>query len=158
MEIGSHSYSHPYLNDLSQGNLEYELERSKKDLEAIVGREIISFAPPGGWFNQRVLSAAKKAGYKAFFSCEIGRTNIESNPFLFRRIEVLGEMTDEEFMDLLSPGKILKYKIQQEFKFMIHDVIGFRLYKKMGEHFKLFSPQPYYDNNRHGKVMNISGE
>ena len=143
MEIGSHSYSHPYLNDLSQHDLEYELEKSKKDLDTIVGGEIISFAPPGGWFNQRVLSAAKKAGYKAFFSCEIGRTSIESKPFLFRRIEVLGEMTDEEFLNLLSPEKILKYKIQQEFKFMIHDVIGFRLYKKMGEHFKLFSPQPY---------------
>ncbi|MGZ8515802.1 MAG: polysaccharide deacetylase family protein [Chitinophagaceae bacterium] len=143
MEIGSHSYSHPYLNDLSQGNLEYELERSKKDLEAIVGGEIISFAPPGGWFKQGVLSAAKKAGYKAFFSCEIGRTSVEPKPFLFRRIEVLGEMTDEEFLNLLRPEKILKYKIQQEFKFMIHDLIGFRLYKKMGEYFKLFSPQPY---------------
>jgi peptidoglycan/xylan/chitin deacetylase (PgdA/CDA1 family) len=143
MEIGSHSYSHPYMNDLSKSNLEFELERSRKDLETIMGNEVFSFAPPGGWFNQRVLSTAKKAGYKAFFSCEIGRSNIESTPFFFRRIEVLGEMTDEEFLDLLRPEKILKYKIQQEFKFMIHDVIGFRLYKKMGEHFKLFSPQPY---------------
>ena len=80
MEIGSHSYSHPYLNDLSQENLEYELDRSKKDLETILGSEIFSFAPPGGWFNQRVLSAARKSGYKAFFSCEIGRTNLESKP------------------------------------------------------------------------------
>ena len=132
MEIGSHSYSHPYMNDLSQGNLEYELERSKKDLEAILGSEIFSFAPPGGWFNQSVLSAAKKSGYKAFFSCEIGRTDIESKPFLFRRIEVLNEMNDEEFQDLLNPPKILKYKMQQDIKIMMKNIFGFRLYKLLG--------------------------
>jgi len=134
MEIGSHSYSHPYMNDLSQGNLEYELERSKKDLEAILGSEIFSFAPPGGWFNQSVLSAAKKSGYKAFFSCEIGRTDIESKPFLFRRIEVLNEMNDEEFQDLLNPPKILKYKMQQDIKIMMKNIFGFRLYKLLGRY------------------------
>jgi peptidoglycan/xylan/chitin deacetylase (PgdA/CDA1 family) len=141
MEIGSHSYSHPYLNKLTPNDLDYELEKSKKDLENILGSEVISFAPPGGWFNQQVLSAAKKAGYRAFFSCEIGRTNLESKPFIFKRIEVLNGMSDEEFMDLLNPQNALKYKIKQKIKFILHDLFGIEVYKTIGTYLKLFSPQ-----------------
>lgn len=142
MELGSHSHSHPNLDILPLSLLDYEQVRSKKDLEAVLGREVLSFAPPGGWFNREVLSGAKRAGYKAFFSCEIGRTDLESKPFFFKRIEVLGEMSDEEFLDLLNPPKIWKYKIQQQIKFMVHDLFGIKFYKKMGNYFKLFSTQP----------------
>ena len=147
MEIGSHSYSHPYLNDLSERDLEYELGISRKDLEAISGGEVFSFAPPGGWFNEGVLSAARKSGYKAFFSCEIGRTNLESKPFIFKRIEVLNGMTDEEFVDLLSPQKILNYKIRQQIKFYFQNLFGMKIYKTMGTYLKSFSPQPNNKKN-----------
>lgn len=142
MELGSHSYSHPNLDILPPSLLDYELVRSKKDLEAVLGRGVHSFAPPGGWFNREVLSGAKRAGYKAFFSCEIGRTNLESTPFFFKRIEVLGDMSDEEFLDLLNPPKIWKYKIQQQIKFVVHDVFGIKFYKIIGNYFKVFSTQP----------------
>jgi peptidoglycan/xylan/chitin deacetylase (PgdA/CDA1 family) len=94
MEFGSHSHSHPYLDILPPSLRVYELVRSKKDLEAVLGMEVLSFAPPGGWFNREALSEAKGAGYKAFFSCEIGRTDLESPPFIFKRIEVLGDMSE----------------------------------------------------------------
>jgi len=72
----------PSLSErLSQDNLEYELERSKKDLEAIVGGEIIFFAPPGGWFNQRVLSAAKKQDIKRFSVARSGEPTSSQSPF-----------------------------------------------------------------------------
>ena len=133
MEIGSHSYSHPFLDELANSEIYHELKKSKDDLEKISGQRITSFAPPGGWFNDAVIKAARDIGYQAFFSCEIGYNDLQKHPFIYKRIEVLEDMSNEEFKDLLQPSSgILGYKLIQSVKNFLHNLIGSNNYKMLG--------------------------
>lgn len=58
-EIGSHSYSHPYLTRLSLEEIERELSLSKTILQDY-GFEVFSFASPYGDWNETVIEIAKK--------------------------------------------------------------------------------------------------
>ena len=131
MEVGSHSYSHPFLDEMNYSSIYYELKKSKDDLERICGEKVVSFAPPGGWFNDDVVKVAKDVGYKFLFSCEIGTNDLKNHPFVYRRIEVTGDMSINEFSRLLNPPQILSYKIMQSLKFFLHYLIGSNNYKKL---------------------------
>ena len=59
-EIASHTMSHPNLTTLNDDDLIWELEESKLWLEEVTGQEVVSFAPPMGYTNDRVLKAVRE--------------------------------------------------------------------------------------------------
>jgi peptidoglycan/xylan/chitin deacetylase (PgdA/CDA1 family) len=64
-EIGSHTRSHPRLTVVDQGRLAEELAGSREDCERELGLPCRSLAYPYGDHDQRVVEAAKTAGYRA---------------------------------------------------------------------------------------------
>lgn len=64
-EIGSHTLTHPDLRLLSEKELEKELSESKKILEDILGRSVVTVSFPWGSWNERVWRKAQECGYKA---------------------------------------------------------------------------------------------
>jgi peptidoglycan/xylan/chitin deacetylase (PgdA/CDA1 family) len=131
MEIGSHSNSHMFMDELSHQAILTELGRSKSELEKVCEKEIISFAPPGGWFSYDVVKTANHLGYRAFFSCKIGTNDLREKLFVYNRIEVLNSMSMDEFKSLLKPHEILWYKLKQTMKFGLHDIIGSKNYSRL---------------------------
>jgi peptidoglycan/xylan/chitin deacetylase (PgdA/CDA1 family) len=63
-EIGGHTVTHPILTDLDPGSLSREVVDCKASLEAILSREVSSFAYPKGRFNASVVTQVKKAGFR----------------------------------------------------------------------------------------------
>ena len=63
-EIGSHTRSHPHLTRLDDARLEAELAGSRELLEDRLGRECSSLAYPYGECDERVVRAARAAGYR----------------------------------------------------------------------------------------------
>lgn len=63
-ELGGHSNTHPYLNNLTQSQLQYELVDSVSFLEKTFAVEIISFGYPHsvGSDNETILSYLRQAG------------------------------------------------------------------------------------------------
>ena len=61
-EIGSHSFSHSLLRYNSERLFE-EIYLSRKKLEYLVKREVISWAWPYGRYSQKLLEQAENAGY-----------------------------------------------------------------------------------------------
>lgn len=133
MEIGSHSFSHPFLDEMTEEEIFIELETSKQVLSDAIGAEVTSFAPPGGWYNDLVEQIAKNVGYTAFFSCDIGVNDITQPIYIYKRIEVLGNISRDEFIRLLSPPQVLGYKLRQSIKFFIHRLLGTSNYGKLAE-------------------------
>jgi len=82
--VHSHSRSHPRLSSLTTAQIDDELHGSKMDLEAILGAAVTQFSIPGGAYDQRVVHAAQRSGYKAVFNSVEGY-NEEPAPFLRRR-------------------------------------------------------------------------
>jgi peptidoglycan/xylan/chitin deacetylase (PgdA/CDA1 family) len=76
-EIGAHTMTHPRLSKVSVLESDFEINESKKYLEKIIGKPIISFCYPGGDYNQTHIKQVKNAGYKIArtvkrFSSDIG--------------------------------------------------------------------------------------
>ena len=63
-EVGSHTRSHPRLPELGEHELDDELEGSRSDCELGLGRACDTLAYPYGAVDDRVVAAARRAGYK----------------------------------------------------------------------------------------------
>ncbi len=82
--VHSHSRTHPKLPALSSPDIERELRGSKEDLESLLGRPVTQFSIPRGAYDDRVVEAAKRAGYSAVMTSVEGY-NVETTAFLLKR-------------------------------------------------------------------------
>jgi peptidoglycan/xylan/chitin deacetylase (PgdA/CDA1 family) len=64
-EIGSHTRTHPRLTQLDDESVAHELADSRRECEEGLGRPCRSLAYPYGDHDQRVVQAAREAGYAA---------------------------------------------------------------------------------------------
>ncbi|MDF2719194.1 MAG: chitooligosaccharide deacetylase [Paenibacillus sp.] len=65
-EIANHTYSHKYMNKrkLSADQIEDEIIKTERSILQATGQKPYLFRPPGGYYNEQVVSASKKSGYK----------------------------------------------------------------------------------------------
>jgi peptidoglycan/xylan/chitin deacetylase (PgdA/CDA1 family) len=104
MEIGSHSVNHFDLPTLTPRGLQYEVTRSKCELEDLTSRPVESFAFPRGRFDSAVYAAVKQAGYTSACATIPGKNDASSDRFLLRRAQI-GMQTDAPlFRKLLRHG------------------------------------------------------
>lgn len=80
MTIGSHSRTHPYLTNESDQRVLDEADSSRRELKERLGVEVRCFAYPGGFFDERVVNAVAKSGYRLAFT--ICRHRDPQNPLL----------------------------------------------------------------------------
>ena len=62
-EIGSHSDTHPHVNNLSYEKNIQEIENSNDKIEKITGKRTNLYRAPYGEYNQTVIKAATDNGY-----------------------------------------------------------------------------------------------
>lgn len=76
VEYGSHTMNHPRLSALDIGDAAWEMEESRRQLEAAFGREICAFAYPygDGAYIPAIRERALGAGYTFDFSFRQGKT------------------------------------------------------------------------------------
>lgn len=111
-EIGSHTRSHPHLTRLDDEQLRQELIGSKQRLEDLLGREITSLAYPYGNHDQRVISAARSAGYTNAVTTVLGTAQpTVGGPFEIPRINVrwsaVGPLLKRKIARAVQAGKQL---------------------------------------------------
>jgi len=70
IEIGSHTRTHADLESASADQALEEMASSKRDLEALLGREVSSFAYPFCRYSPACPEAAERAGYVCAVTCE----------------------------------------------------------------------------------------
>lgn len=62
-EIASHSLTHPYMDNLSESEILYELQSDKTNLERLFGKEIKGFAVPFDYYSDLIEKCVKQAGF-----------------------------------------------------------------------------------------------
>lgn len=83
--IHSHSRTHPVLPSLRDAQIEDEVAGSRADLEAIVGAPVSYFSIPGGAYDERVVGAARRAGYRRVLNSVEGYNGSSERAFELRR-------------------------------------------------------------------------
>ncbi len=144
-EAASHSVNHYFLTQTpcdkawkccqsfrpcSDQEILYELKESKRELEKILGAEVISFAWPGNFFNRRSTKMAVATGYRALYAVErqvvedgvlTNRVGATRSPHLIYRTEISGHCDMRYFPRALatqrccvvSPRKFYRHCVPQ---------------------------------------------
>ena len=99
-EIGAHSRTHAYLADLDPPALKDEIERSKDEIEQILGAPIEHFSCPGGRWSPAVGLAAKHAGFRTVSTSRTGSLTSGSDRFRLPRTAILQDTEMREFQAL----------------------------------------------------------
>lgn len=79
MEIGDHSYSHPFLTEMTDLEVTSELDKSRVMLESEVGRPVRSLCYPYGAYSSQVAQVVRHTGYTSACTTEFGLTNLYSS-------------------------------------------------------------------------------
>ncbi len=86
--IGTHSVSHVGLNRLSAEQMEYELVASREEVRKQLGVTPIHMSYPHSMWNEAVMQAVQKAGYKSAALGYGGAVHRGDNPYLLNRVYV----------------------------------------------------------------------
>ncbi len=96
-EIGCHSMTHRYLDDLSDQELRVEIAEAKDRLEQITGQRIAHFSCPGGRYSRAVARIAREVGYASVATSRIGVNTKATDSFALSRIAVLRGLAADDF-------------------------------------------------------------
>jgi peptidoglycan/xylan/chitin deacetylase (PgdA/CDA1 family) len=87
VEIGSHTVTHPMLTKVSPDRLRDEVRRSRRRLEAELGRRVDLFCYPNGDYDAGVKREVGSAGYASAASTDVGLVDgTNTDPLALRRI------------------------------------------------------------------------
>lgn len=133
MEIGSHTLTHRPPSTLSDDELWYELTESKKVLEDGLGSPVTSISSPTGFFNPRMSTVAKAAGYKALCFGMVGYAQHEGEPFRIERISIKNNLKTDDFRRLVGfdSDLVRKMRKRQRFRNFGKQVLTPGLYLKL---------------------------
>jgi peptidoglycan/xylan/chitin deacetylase (PgdA/CDA1 family) len=113
IEFGAHTAGHPILTSIPLSQVEDELVRSKRKIEAEIEKPIISFAYPNGGvddFSLDVVALVKKAGFELAFTLIRGTTPFEklrTDPLTIRRINLSASDNFSRFVTKLSVNRFI---------------------------------------------------
>jgi peptidoglycan/xylan/chitin deacetylase (PgdA/CDA1 family) len=105
-EIGCHSMTHAYLDDLDAAGLRVEIVDAAKKLEQMIGEKVLHFSCPGGRFDERSLNLAREAGYRSFANSRTHANASGSDPYRLGRVAVL-RGTDQTKFQSICTGQVL---------------------------------------------------
>lgn len=104
VELGAHSVSHPFLDELSPDEVEWELRESKRALETVIGRAVDSFAYPFGAYNRDVRAAVVDAGFSSAAAVKNAISHPSDDPWAIGRWTVKGATTPRQLERILDGG------------------------------------------------------
>ncbi|MBW3762378.1 polysaccharide deacetylase family protein [Aeromonas jandaei] len=88
VEIGGHTLTHPRLSKLSPEQQAHEIQENKRQLEALLGQQLLSFAYPYGDINDSAKEQAIAAGYRFAVATNSGPKAMHQDHYQIRRIAI----------------------------------------------------------------------
>jgi poly-beta-1,6-N-acetyl-D-glucosamine N-deacetylase len=89
--IGSHTVTHPVLQNCTDAQTNYELGESKKTLENWTGKLVRAFAYPRGSFSSKDIQFLQKHGYELAVTIENRFARTGDDCYLFPRTDVMDD-------------------------------------------------------------------
>ena len=130
-DIGCHSVSHAYLDDLDEVGLRHEIVDAKKQLEDIIGRPVHHFSCPGGRWSTEVARVAKQAGYGSVATSRISVNGRGSDPFHLARVAVVRGTQLAAYQALCQGKTLWQLRLRDLIQSASRRVLGNTLYDRM---------------------------
>jgi len=88
VDFQPHTVTHPSLVQCSEREIEDEIKSSYEFVKNITGEKPVTFAPPFGIYDERVIEVLKKLSFKASLTVTPGINSNHENLFALKRIGV----------------------------------------------------------------------
>jgi peptidoglycan/xylan/chitin deacetylase (PgdA/CDA1 family) len=109
MQVGSHSMSHPHLDELDAAQCSHELASSRRVLEGMLGCPVRHLAYPYGSLSPMVVRAAREAGYLTATTVQEGLSGPADHDLGLRRVPVDGRASALDFLVQLHTGRSVRH-------------------------------------------------
>ena len=103
VDIQSHSLTHCILTELPEAGVRYELEESRRRIEAITGRPVRHLAIPRAGYSRAVRTVARDVGYATVCCNNKGTASGLSALLALPRIVIDRDVTRDDFARCLEP-------------------------------------------------------
>ena len=129
--VEAHGWSHRLFTLCSPRELYEETRHAKEVLEDRLGAAVEAISIPHGRWNDRVLDACARAGYKDIYTSDLnnGRDNWRGVN-LIGRVMMTREM-DRQVLENLITAPVVPQRLKQRVKWAARSVLGDRLYHSM---------------------------
>jgi len=108
VDIGAHTVGHGCLGDMERNEQQTEIQRSRRELESIVSRPVVSFSYPNGSYSEETPALVEQAGFKCACTSMEGLYRSSGDRFRMPRLWV-PDVSGREFEAWLSawigPGR-----------------------------------------------------
>jgi peptidoglycan/xylan/chitin deacetylase (PgdA/CDA1 family) len=112
MEIGSHSLTHPFLDDLDRAGLRREFGESKAIIEDRLGTAVRSASLPFGWPTPILEPVLAELGYHVFCTSRPGWWHPGDRPLAMPRVTAHHGMELEEFAAIVNAERRALWRVQ----------------------------------------------
>ena len=130
-EIGCHSMTHRYLNDLDERGLRHEIIDAKSQLEQVIGQRVDHFSCPGGRCDQRVVTVARAAGYRTVSTSRIQANSSTTDLFSLGRVAMLRDIPLSAFAAICAGTPLSRMRAQSAFCEGARQILGNSLYDRL---------------------------
>jgi peptidoglycan/xylan/chitin deacetylase (PgdA/CDA1 family) len=104
--FAGHTINHVSLTSYQTESAFKEISEGKKQLEAMLGREVDFFAYPYGSFDSRIISLVEKAGYKLAFTTIYGINQSSATFFNEPRVRISGNDSLAAFIGKVNSRRL----------------------------------------------------
>jgi peptidoglycan/xylan/chitin deacetylase (PgdA/CDA1 family) len=115
MQIGSHSVSHPDFRKISTKEKVYELKKSKRIIEGIIGEKITSFSLPFGFIDNNTIDTVFECGYSY---CCISRHGLSKN-----KSKIISRNSINKYTSISSLEKTILASISTQIAWYLEDFV-----------------------------------
>jgi peptidoglycan/xylan/chitin deacetylase (PgdA/CDA1 family) len=130
-EIGCHSMTHAYLDDLDAAGLRVEIVDAAKKLEQMIGEKVLHFSCPGGRFDERSLNLAREAGYRSFANSRTHANASGSDPYRLGRVAVLRGTDQTKFQSICTGQALWRIRSSDRVRDAAKRALGNTVYDRL---------------------------
>jgi peptidoglycan/xylan/chitin deacetylase (PgdA/CDA1 family) len=129
-EIGCHSMTHAYLDDLEHPVLRREIFDAGKKLEDMIGGKIEHFSCPGGRYDDRTRNLAREAGYRSLATSRAHANSSATNPYSLGRVAILRDSDSVKFGRVCAAEGLWQMRLGETLRGAAKAVMGNTLYDR----------------------------
>ncbi len=108
VEIGAHTVNHLWLKGLPRETVQYQIGKSRKDLENMINASVYSFAYPYGAFDEQAIDLVRSAGFTNAVSTVPGVEHTNNSQYFLFRLRP-GYRTGKELTNYLESNSFKPY-------------------------------------------------
>jgi len=129
-EIGCHSMTHPYLNDLDEQGVRHEVADARSRLEDTTGKKVEHFSCPGGRYNEMTRRIVREAGYHSLATSRAQLNTPSTDPFLLGRVTILRGIQEDDFQRICTGQVLWKIRFGEFVRGASRKVLGNAIYDR----------------------------